>query len=34
MKEYIIETKDLYYHYPDGTQALKGISLAIEKGKK
>ena len=34
MKEYIIKTKDLYYHYPDGTQALKGISLAIEKGKK
>ena len=34
MKEYIIETKDIYYHYPDGTQALKGISLAIEKGKK
>lgn len=34
MKEYIIETKDLYYNYPDGTRALKGISLQIEKGKK
>lgn len=34
MKEYIIETKDLWYRYPDGTDALKGISLQIEKGKK
>ena len=34
MKEYIIETKDLCFKYPDGTKALKNINLQIEKGKK
>ncbi|MFL0268647.1 energy-coupling factor ABC transporter ATP-binding protein [Candidatus Clostridium radicumherbarum] len=34
MKEYIIETKDLSFQYPDGTQALNNINLKIEKGKK
>ncbi len=30
----IIKTEGLEYEYPDGTQALKGISIAIEKGTK
>jgi cobalt/nickel transport system ATP-binding protein len=30
----IIKTEGLEYAYPDGTQALKGISIAIEKGTK
>ncbi|VVB95929.1 putative ABC transporter ATP-binding protein [uncultured archaeon] len=30
----IIKTEGLEYAYPDGTQALKGISIAIEKGSK
>ena len=34
MKEYILETKDLSFQYPDGTHALKNINLKIEKGKK
>lgn len=34
MKEYILETKDLEYTYGDGTHALKGVNLKIEKGKK
>jgi len=34
MPEYILETQNLFYQYPDGTPALKGISLKIEKGKK
>jgi cobalt/nickel transport system ATP-binding protein len=32
--EYIIETKDLEFTYPDGTQALKRLSIALEKGRK
>lgn len=32
--EYIIETKDLEFSYPDGTQALKKLSVALTKGKK
>ena len=32
--EYILEVKDLEYTYGDGTHALKGINLKIEKGKK
>lgn len=34
MSKYILETKDLSFKYPDGTEALKDINLKIEKGKK
>ncbi len=34
MSKYILETKDLGYTYPDGTEALRNINLKIEKGKK
>lgn len=34
MSDYILETENLFYEYPDGTPALKGISLKIEKGEK
>jgi len=34
MKEYILETSNLNFNYPDGTSALKNINLSIEKGKK
>ncbi|AKN29590.1 cobalt ABC transporter ATPase [Clostridium carboxidivorans P7] len=34
MSEYIIETKDLSFNYPDGTKALKNVNIKIEKGKK
>ena len=30
----IIETRDLKYAYPDGTLAIDGIDIKIEKGKK
>ena len=30
----ILEARDLHYEYADGTYALKGLSLAFEKGKK
>lgn len=30
----ILETTDLKYTYPDGTLAIEGISISIEKGKK
>ncbi len=30
----LIELKDIFYTYPDGTHALRGISLSIDKGKK
>lgn len=30
----MIELHDLHYTYPDGTQALRGISLRIEPGEK
>jgi len=30
----ILETTDLKYTYPDGTLAVEGISVSIEKGKK
>ena len=33
-EEYIFEVKDLEYTYGDGTCALKGVNLKIEKGKK
>jgi len=32
MNENILETQDLCYSYPDGTQALKGVSLKIKRG--
>lgn len=34
MENYILETKDLEYIYGDGTHALKGLNIRIEKGKK
>lgn len=34
MEKRIIEIKDLYYTYPDGTHALNGINLEITKGQK
>lgn len=34
MAEFILEACDLEFEYPDGTQALKGVSLGIPKGKK
>ncbi|EKQ51332.1 MULTISPECIES: ATP-binding cassette domain-containing protein [unclassified Clostridium] len=34
MSRYILETKDLSYKYPDGTEALKNIYLRIPQGKK
>lgn len=34
MREYILEIENLKYTYPDGTEALKGIDLKIEKNKK
>jgi cobalt transport protein ATP-binding subunit len=29
----MIEIKNLHHHYPDGTHALKGITLTIQKGE-
>jgi len=34
LTEYILEARDLEYKYPDGTKALNGLSLSIEKGRK
>jgi len=34
LADYILEAKNVSYTYPDGTQALKEISLKIPKGKK
>lgn len=34
MAEFILEARDVEFQYPDGTQALKGVSLGIQKGKK
>lgn len=34
MADYILEAQDVVFAYPDGTEALKGVSLAIEHGKK
>lgn len=34
MNEPIISTKDLYFRYDDGTEALKGITISFPKGKK
>ncbi|HHY27863.1 MAG TPA: ATP-binding cassette domain-containing protein [Desulfitobacterium dehalogenans] len=33
MQDNIIQLKDLHYHYPDGTHALKGINITIPKGQ-
>lgn len=30
---YIVETKDLYFRYPDGTAVLKGINFKVKKEK-
>lgn len=32
--KFIIELRNLHYRYPNGPEALKGISLGIKKGKK
>lgn len=34
MAEYILEARDVEFEYPDGTKALRGLSLCIEKGRK
>ena len=34
MEHIHLETKNLTYTYPDGTQALKNVNLKIEKGEK
>ncbi|MDO5010530.1 MAG: ABC transporter ATP-binding protein, partial [Intestinibacter bartlettii] len=33
MRDISIEIKDLYYKYPDGYEALKGIDLTLYKGQ-
>ncbi|PKL15524.1 MAG: energy-coupling factor ABC transporter ATP-binding protein, partial [Spirochaetae bacterium HGW-Spirochaetae-5] len=30
----IIELDEIHFKYPDGTHALRGVSLSIEAGKK
>lgn len=32
--KYILEARDIYFTYPDGTPALRGASLAVEEGKR
>lgn len=32
--EYIIEVEGIHYRYPDGTNALNGVTMSIQKGKK
>ena len=32
MSHHIVEVRDLFYDYPDGTEALKGVSFRIEHG--
>ena len=34
MAEFILEAREIEFDYPDGTRALSGLSLGIEKGKK
>lgn len=34
MAEFILEAHEVEFEYPDGTRALKGASLCIEKGRK
>ena len=33
MRDISIEIKDLYYKYPDGYEALKGVDLTLHKGQ-
>lgn len=33
MVQTILEVKDLYYNYPDGTEAIKGINFKVEEGQ-
>ena len=33
MSEWILEGEDLQYAYEDGTQALRGLSFAVRRGK-
>jgi cobalt/nickel transport system ATP-binding protein len=33
MSHHIVEFKDVYFHYPDGTEALKGVSFRILHGE-
>lgn len=33
MSHHLIEARDLHYHYPDGTPALRGLSFRIEHGE-
>lgn len=33
MNENILESRDFHYKYPDGTHALKGISLQVKRGQ-
>ncbi|MGI9951000.1 ATP-binding cassette domain-containing protein [Moorellaceae bacterium AZ2] len=32
--DYIIQVEDLYFRYKDGTMALQGLSLSIQRGRK
>lgn len=34
MAEFILEAREVDFSYPDGTQALRAVSLAVERGKK
>lgn len=34
MRQYILEAQNMEFRYPDGTMALKGLTVGIEKGKK
>ncbi len=34
MKEFILEARDIHFVYSDGTTALRGATMAIEKGRK
>ncbi|WP_347491284.1 energy-coupling factor ABC transporter ATP-binding protein [Desulfoscipio sp. XC116] len=34
MKQYIIEVRELVYDYPDGTNALNGLTMQIKEGQK
>ena len=34
MSDWILQTEDLRYTYPDGTQALKGLSFGVKRGER
>ncbi|AGL01801.1 energy-coupling factor ABC transporter ATP-binding protein [Desulfoscipio gibsoniae] len=34
MRKYIIEARELVYQYPDGTNALNGLTMQIKEGQK